>query len=629
MSFASNMFNNAFFLTFVKKGFVVLNGIISLMLVARYFGPAMRGEYMFIVNVVIVGTTILNLGISLIYPHFRKQDKRAKNLFVSYSFLQFFLYLIISILIMIITKNVVLSITAMLISVNVLNLQVTQINLVENLKQQAMIIIVSSLVNTALITLAFFLTSENLYLILIIFGLKSYVSMVFSLVSLWDKDFKFTIVPVKYKKMTALAFLPLLTSFLIAINYQADIIILKMMSVDFYHIGLYSTGVALAEYSWMIPDIFKEVMFHHNARKDDVKRMTFSIRLGFTAVVLVAIMVIMFGKPILGFLFGADFVAAYPIVVLMFLAVPFMVYTKIIGTLFSANGGWRFYFTTLLISVLLNIGLNVALIPSFHIYGSAFASVISYAFCGMTMLFWFKRKYKVPFRDVLFVKWEDVRKLMPFLFRKKVSSVASLIIIGDGGHSKMVQNIVRESGTYQLTEVWDDKYREPVTREGTVYTSLDEKLQGLTQMDADIAFFVAIGDNDIRKKIARTLALAGKKFAVIVHPTAFIEATVEIGEGSLVMAGSIVQANTVLGKHVIVNSGATVEHDISVGNFVHFAPGSVVTGGCTVEDSVLIGAGSVVVPNISIGANVVVGAGSTLTRNIEANTLEYSRKKTE
>ncbi|MBC6134124.1 hypothetical protein HB825_04645 [Listeria booriae] len=628
MSFAARIFNNAFFLTFVKKGFVVLNGIVSLMLVARYFGPAMRGEYMFIINVVIVGTTILNLGISLIYPHFRKQDKRAKNLFVSYSFLQFFLYLIISLLILIITKNIVLGISALLISVNVLNLQVTQINLVENLKQQSMIIIASSLINTILITLAFFLTSENLFLILIIFGLKSYVSMVFSLVSLCGSDFKFTIVPVKYKKMTALAFLPLLTSFLIAINYQADIIILKMMSVDFYHIGLYSTGVALAEYSWMIPDIFKEVMFHHNARRDDVKRMTFSIRLGFTAVVLVAVLVIALGKPILGLLFGADFVAAYPIVVWMFLAVPFMVYTKIIGTLFSANGGWRFYFITLLISVLLNIGLNVALIPSFHIYGSAFASVISYAFCGLTMLIWFKRKYKVPFRDVLFVKWEDVRKVAPFLSRKK-ASVESLIIIGDGGHSKMVQNIVRESGTYQLTEVWDDKYREPVARDGVVYTSLDGQLQGLTQMDADATFFVAIGDNDIRKKIARTLALAGKKFAVIIHPTAFVEATVEIGEGSLMMAGSIVQANTVLGKHVIVNSGATVEHDISVGNFVHFAPGSVVTGGCTIADNVLVGAGSVVVPNISIGANVVVGAGSTLTRNIESNTVEYSRKKTE
>ncbi|MBC2115312.1 NeuD/PglB/VioB family sugar acetyltransferase [Listeria booriae] len=628
MSFAARIFNNAFFLTFVKKGFVVLNGIVSLMLVARYFGPAMRGEYMFIINVVIVGTTILNLGISLIYPHFRKQDKRAKNLFVSYSFLQFFLYLIISLLILITTKNIVLGISALLISVNVLNLQVTQINLVENLKQQSMIIIASSLINTILITLAFFLTSENLFLILIIFGLKSYVSMVFSLVSLCGSDFKFTIVPVKYKKMTALAFLPLLTSFLIAINYQADIIILKMMSVDFYHIGLYSTGVALAEYSWMIPDIFKEVMFHHNARRDDVKRMTFSIRLGFTAVVLVAVLVIALGKPILGLLFGADFVAAYPIVVWMFLAVPFMVYTKIIGTLFSANGGWRFYFITLLISVLLNIGLNVALIPSFHIYGSAFASVISYAFCGLTMLVWFKRKYKVPFRDVLFVKWEDMQKVAPFLSRKK-ASVESLIIIGDGGHSKMVQNIVRESGTYQLTEVWDDKYREPVARDGVVYTSLDGQLQGLTQMDADATFFVAIGDNDIRKKIARTLALAGKKFAVIIHPTAFVEATVEIGEGSLVMAGSIIQANTVLGKHVIVNSGATVEHDISVGNFVHFAPGSVVTGGCTVADNVLVGAGSVVVSNISIGANVVVGAGSTLTRNIESNTVEYSRKKTE
>ncbi|WP_206537421.1 hypothetical protein [Listeria cornellensis] len=50
----------------------------------------------------------------------------------------------------------ILGISALLISVNVLNLQVTQINLVENLKQQSMIIIISSLINTALITLAFF-----------------------------------------------------------------------------------------------------------------------------------------------------------------------------------------------------------------------------------------------------------------------------------------------------------------------------------------------------------------------------------------------------------------------------------------------------------------------------------------
>lgn len=426
MMYIKKLFQNDFFLTLVKKGFVVLNGVISLMLVARYFGPAMRGEYMYVINIVIVGTTILNLGISLIYPQMRKEDPYAKKLFVSYAIIQFFVYGSIAIAVTLITKNLMLGLGLLLISVNVLNLQVTQINLVENLKQQSIIIIISSIINTILITLAFFLTSENLYVILIIYGLKSYVSMIFSLISLWDRDFKFKIVLAKYKKMTVLSFLPLLTSFLIAVNYQADIIILKMMSVDYYHIGLYSTGVALAEYSWMIPDIFKEVMFHRNAYKDDIKRMTFSIRLGFTAVVLVAIMVIWLGKPLLGLLFGPGFIPAYPVVVLMFLAVPFMVYAKIIGTLFSANGGWRFYFITLLVSVLLNVGLNFVLIPLFHIYGSAIASIISYAFCGLTLVVWFKRKYRVPFTDLLFMKLKDVKAVVPFLFRKKQTNSAMM-----------------------------------------------------------------------------------------------------------------------------------------------------------------------------------------------------------
>lgn len=410
---------NPFILTAFKKGTMILSGAVSLMIISRYLGPTLRGEYMYLVNMVIVLTTIFNLGISLIYPQMRKKWQYAKELFISYSFIQFAIYFIVSIVVMSITKNLILGMVLLVSAVSILNLQVTQINLVENLFVQTWIMISSAVINVIFLILASIFTSHNLIIVFIIYGLKSYVSMVCSIYFLCKNSFRFRFLNSSIIPITRYAFVPLLTSILISINYQADILLLKWMSIDFYHIGLYSAGVALAEYAWMIPDVFKDVMYHLNAKEDNIEKMKFSLRASMTAVILVAIAMWCFGKQVLLLFFSASYVDAYPILVMMFMAVPFMVFVKIIGTLFSANGGWGYYFLSLGGSVLLNILLNLALVPHYGIAGSAFASIISYANCGLMMVYWFKKKYDVNISEILFLLPKDWKLLIAYVGYKK------------------------------------------------------------------------------------------------------------------------------------------------------------------------------------------------------------------
>lgn len=413
--------HNPFILTALKKGITILSGATTLIIISRYLGPTLRGEYMYLVNTVILLTTIFNLGISLIYPQMRKKWTYAKEIFISYALMQFLLYILIGIITIFISKNMILGLVLIISSISILNLQTTQINLVESLPIQTWIMIGSSVINVLLIISAYLFTSQNMELIFIIYGLKNAISAVFSLCFLFQKGASFHFFDPSFFLLTRMAFVPLLTSILISINYQADIVLLKWMSVDFYDIGLYSAGVALAEYAWMIPDIFKEVMFNLNARKDDIEKMKFSLRASVTAVCAIAVIMWCFGKEILIFFFSESYVSAYPILLLMFIAVPFMVYVKIIGTLFSANGGWGYYLISLGGSVVINILLNFLLVPIFGIEGSAVASIISYANGGIMMIIWFCKKYRVKISEIVFLLPKDWKLLFSYLVSKNSS----------------------------------------------------------------------------------------------------------------------------------------------------------------------------------------------------------------
>ena len=166
-----------------------------------------------------------------------------------------------------------------------------------------------------------------------------------------------------------------------------------------------------------------------------------------------------------------------------------------------------------------------------------------------------------------------------------------LVIVGAGGHGKVVADIAKLDG-YEDIIFLDDNENIKKCGNYNVVGSISD-IKEYTGYD----FFVAIGNSVIRKRIQDKL----ENLATLIHPNAIIAENVSIGQGSVVMAGTVINSDTVIGCGCIVNTCASIDHDCRVEDFVH----------CSV------GAGAIIINNIDICPECVIGAGAVVTQNID------------
>lgn len=196
-----------------------------------------------------------------------------------------------------------------------------------------------------------------------------------------------------------------------------------------------------------------------------------------------------------------------------------------------------------------------------------------------------------------------------------------LVILGSGGHAKVVVDIVELAGEYDILGLLDD-YK-PAGSAVCGYPVLGS-LELLRDLSADAAV-AAIGDNAVRERIVqRASAFApGLTFATVVHPRAVIARSAALGEGTVVMAGAVVNADTVIGRHCIINTNASVDHDVVLGEYVSVAPRAATGGGVRIGSHASIGIGATLIHGIAIGEHTVIGAGSTVVGSIESYSVAY------
>jgi len=190
-----------------------------------------------------------------------------------------------------------------------------------------------------------------------------------------------------------------------------------------------------------------------------------------------------------------------------------------------------------------------------------------------------------------------------------------IFIYGASGHAKVVIDIIEKQGLYDIAFLVDDD----LSLQGTDffgYPVAGGKDDLLTLADAPQKAIVAIGSNSARCKVSAWLSDNSIEKVSAIHPSAQLSRGVQIGVGSVVMAGVCINAVTVVGEDVIVNTRASVDHDCVIGNGVHLAPGSTLCGTVTVGAQSFFSAGATIIPNLIIGSDVIVGAGSTVIKDV-------------
>lgn len=184
-----------------------------------------------------------------------------------------------------------------------------------------------------------------------------------------------------------------------------------------------------------------------------------------------------------------------------------------------------------------------------------------------------------------------------------------LIIIGAGGHGKVIADNAIRNGYTNISFV--DDY---VTGACLGYPIIGTVDLIETLNDGRTDFVIAIGNNETRKGIAEKYDV---NWATLIHPAAHIAINVNIGKGTVVMAGAIVNSCAKIGNHCIINTTSIVEHDNVIDDYAHISPRVALGGTVHVGESTHIGIGATVMNNIKVHSGCIIGAGAVVVKNIE------------
>ena len=188
----------------------------------------------------------------------------------------------------------------------------------------------------------------------------------------------------------------------------------------------------------------------------------------------------------------------------------------------------------------------------------------------------------------------------------------NIVVVGAGGHAKVVIATVRAAGGDVIAAYDDDEGR-------WGQQILGVPIRGPISSDeiGSAPAILAIGNNRARQGLAEQLEA---RWISVCHPSTSVHPSVSFGPGTVVFAGGVIQPDTSIGAHSIVNTAASIDHDCIVGDFVHIGPGVRLCGGVTVDEGVLLGVGAKVAPNVEIGPWSTAGAGAVCVVDVAGHT---------
>lgn len=199
----------------------------------------------------------------------------------------------------------------------------------------------------------------------------------------------------------------------------------------------------------------------------------------------------------------------------------------------------------------------------------------------------------------------------------------TVLVYGAGGHGKVVADILRAGSDSRLAGFVDDRVELQSSHVLGLPVLGDGCWLGRTAQTSRITVALGIGDNCARQRVAERCLGWGVELATLVHPSATVSESAQLGPGTVVMAQAVINAGAVTRSGVIVNTGAIVEHDVQIGEFAHLSPNAAMGGTSRLGRRSHLGLGAVVIECVNVGSYTTIGAGAVVIRDIPDGVVAF------
>ncbi len=427
-------------ITFLTRLLSFIFGFALSILLARILGPKLRGIYAITVLIPTLMVKFGSLGIETSNIYFAGNNRYRPEILV---FNSLFLSVIFGVsLILIFSLALKFDIFKNYLDLNNVNLRILWIAILTVPFSLFTIFVINVILGKERILLYNVLSLLRLFiqlLLLVLFliflnlrlrgAILSYAITIFNIsiiyiivvINLWGLRFvvdkKLVLKLVKYGLK---AYFGNIAQFL---NYRLDIFLVSafLSPVD---VGYYSVSVGIAEKIWMLPGAVSTILFPRVSNVDSSTANDLTpkvVRTTFFVVIVFSIFLFIFAKPIIKILYGKDYL---PSILPLLMLLPGIVALSVSKTLtadLAGRGMPQFGAYSSFVSLVLNLPINLVLIPKWGISGAAFASSVAYICATIVVIYYFLRKSNGNFFKLIFIQKEDIKDL------KKIAKRLNLI----------------------------------------------------------------------------------------------------------------------------------------------------------------------------------------------------------
>lgn len=196
-----------------------------------------------------------------------------------------------------------------------------------------------------------------------------------------------------------------------------------------------------------------------------------------------------------------------------------------------------------------------------------------------------------------------------------------LYIVGAGGFGRevawLVERINKVAPTWNIVGFLDDA--EEVKNTNVNGYKVLGGCDYLESISEECWVVCTIGASKTRRRVVEKIKkYTNVKFPILVDPSVLCSELVQIGEGSIICAGTIITVNIAIGEHVILNLDCTVGHDAILQDFVTVYPSVNISGNVVAEECVELGTGTQIIQGKRIEKETIVGAGAVVVKDLPA-----------